>query len=180
MYPCTIETERLLLRRPRQTDAEAIYHRYACDPQVTRYLSWPVHRSIADTENFLRELTERLEAGREYAWAIVERDTGLLCGTIGCGFKPPLAAMGYCLARDVWGRGFAAEAAATVVPIAWSRPEIERLEAYCHTEHVRSARVLEKAGLHFAGVAKAHSVLPAFGEVPQDMLRFVMERPRGT
>jgi len=49
----TIETERLLLRKPKQSDAQAVFHRYASDREVTRYLSWPTHRSVADTLAFL-------------------------------------------------------------------------------------------------------------------------------
>ena len=49
----TIETERLLLRRPRSSDAQMIFQRYASDHEVTRYLSWPTHRSVVDTLAFL-------------------------------------------------------------------------------------------------------------------------------
>src|SRR3974390_1278438 len=51
--PETMETDRLLLRRPRQSDAQAVFHRYASDHEVTRYLSWPTHRNVADTLAFL-------------------------------------------------------------------------------------------------------------------------------
>jgi ribosomal-protein-alanine N-acetyltransferase len=43
-----IETERLVLRRPSADDGEAVFTRYASDPEVTRYVSWPRHRSLAD------------------------------------------------------------------------------------------------------------------------------------
>jgi hypothetical protein len=42
----------LTLRRPRTTDAAAIPQSYAGDPDVTRLLAWPRHRSIADTLAF--------------------------------------------------------------------------------------------------------------------------------
>jgi RimJ/RimL family protein N-acetyltransferase len=51
--PETIETNRLLLRRPVPTHAEAIFTRYASDPEVTRYLSWPRHGTIEQTKAFL-------------------------------------------------------------------------------------------------------------------------------
>ena len=44
--PKTIETRRLLLRKPALSDAEAIFERYAADPVVTRYMSWPTHRTL--------------------------------------------------------------------------------------------------------------------------------------
>jgi hypothetical protein len=41
-------TEGLTLRRPRTTDAGASLQSYAGDPDMTRLLAWPRHRSIAD------------------------------------------------------------------------------------------------------------------------------------
>src|SRR5688572_19288290 len=51
--PDTIQTPRLVLRRPRPEDAEAIFARYASDREVTRYVGWPVHTSVEDTRTFL-------------------------------------------------------------------------------------------------------------------------------
>ena len=48
-----IETARLRLRKPARPDAEAIFASYAGDPLVTKYLSWPTHRTLADTSAFL-------------------------------------------------------------------------------------------------------------------------------
>jgi [ribosomal protein S5]-alanine N-acetyltransferase len=48
-----IETARLVLRRPTAMDAEAIFSRYAGDPEVTRFLSWPTHLTTDETRGFL-------------------------------------------------------------------------------------------------------------------------------
>ena len=48
-----LETERLILRRPRYDDARAIFDRYASDGEVTHYLSWRRHHSIEDAEVFV-------------------------------------------------------------------------------------------------------------------------------
>ena len=48
-----IETERLLLRPPTREDTQAIFERYASDAEVTRYLGWPTHTSVQDTEAFV-------------------------------------------------------------------------------------------------------------------------------
>ena len=41
-----IETPRLILRPFAAEDAEAMYHNWACDPEVTKFLSWPAYRSV--------------------------------------------------------------------------------------------------------------------------------------
>jgi [ribosomal protein S5]-alanine N-acetyltransferase len=47
--PERLFTERLTLRRPRTTDAAAILQSYAGNPDVTRLLAWPRHRSTEDS-----------------------------------------------------------------------------------------------------------------------------------
>ena len=49
----TIETERLILRRLEEADAEAIYRNWASDPEVTRFLTWPTHTDINVTKYVL-------------------------------------------------------------------------------------------------------------------------------
>lgn len=56
-----LRTDRLLLRQPREDDASAVFEAFGADPEVTRYLAWPRHRSIADAE---AGLTARLEWSR--------------------------------------------------------------------------------------------------------------------
>src|SRR5262249_10156762 len=56
--PQEIRTERLYLRRPKLGDVGAIFSRYASDPEVTRYLGWPRHRTPRQTEAFL-EFSDR-------------------------------------------------------------------------------------------------------------------------
>jgi hypothetical protein len=51
--PEFFETVRLVLQRPRPTDIEAIFTRYASDPDVTRFVAWSRHKSLGDTEAFI-------------------------------------------------------------------------------------------------------------------------------
>jgi [ribosomal protein S5]-alanine N-acetyltransferase len=64
--PDHLTTERLFLRRPLRSDAELIYTRYASDPEVIKFVSWPCHTSIEHTQSFLDfsdEQWERWPAG---------------------------------------------------------------------------------------------------------------------
>ena len=49
----TIETKRLVLRRFQPGDGRYMFENWASDPQVTQYLTWPAHSSIAVTEIFI-------------------------------------------------------------------------------------------------------------------------------
>lgn len=160
--PETIETARLLLRKPKAGDAEAIFRRYAGDPLATRYLSWPTHRSVTDTAAFLswsdREW-ERWPAGPYLVLARNGLNESLLGGT-GLAFAAPdAAATGYILAQDAWGQGFATEALTAMVELA-RQTGVRRLEAICHANHAASARVLEKCGFRREGKLPGHTEFP--------------------
>ncbi len=116
--PEVIETARLFLRKPVPGDAEAIFRRYAADPVVTRYLSWPTHRSVADTQAFLTwsdEEWDRWPAGPYLVFAR-EGELGALLGGTGLSFKSSSRAItGYVFARDAWEKGFATESLQAMV-----------------------------------------------------------------
>jgi RimJ/RimL family protein N-acetyltransferase len=158
--PSTIETARLLLRKPTINDAEAIFERYASDPIVTRYMSWPTHRTVADTCAFLAWSEADWELWPAGSYLVFSRVDGILLGGTGLTFKTPVfAATGYVLAQDAWGRGYATEALQAMVELGRTMG-VRRLEAVCHVEHLASARVMEKCGFVSEGVRQEHTEFP--------------------
>jgi len=142
--PQHVTAERLLLRRPTQSDASLIFARYASDPAVTRYLSWPRHQSIEQTYEFLSFSDSEWEAWPAGPYLIESRHSGLLLGSTGFKFSGPgEAETGYVLAGDAWHQGYATEALLALMTLC--EPLGIRLAwAWCHHEHVASQRVLEK------------------------------------
>jgi RimJ/RimL family protein N-acetyltransferase len=154
------ETARLLLRRPRPADAEAVFARYASDPDVTRLLSFRRHGSVADTRAFLAWSDTEWERWPAGPYLIESRETGALLGSTGLAFETPRrAATGYVLAKDAWGLGYATEALARVVEIARGCGVV-RLYALCHPDHPASLRVLEKCGFEREGTLRRYAELP--------------------
>jgi ribosomal-protein-alanine N-acetyltransferase len=142
--PPLVETTRLVLSVPVATDAELVFQRYASDVDVTRYLEWPTHRTVADTHAVLAFSAvqwEREGAGPYLIWA---RADGRLLGSTGLGLEPHGQAItGYVLAKDAWGNGYATEALTAVVEVA-TDIGVRRLYAMCHPQHRASQGVLEK------------------------------------
>jgi len=158
--PARLLTDRLVLRRPEATDADAIFARYAGNLVVTRYLSFPTHRSAEDARTFVSLSDAEWERWPAGPFLIESRVDGTLLGGTGLSFETRQRAMtGYVLAQDAWGRGYATEALAVMVTLA-SDVGVRRLFAYCHTEHQLSAHVLEKCGFEREGVLRAHSEFP--------------------
>lgn len=144
--PSRVDTARLALVRPTIDDAAAVFERYASDREVTRFLGWPRHQSIADTHAFLEFSASEWDRWPAGPYLIRSRHDGRLLGGTGLGFEAPDEAVtGYVLARDAWGQGYATEALRAVLDIARGLGNI-RLYALCHPEHPASRRVLEKCG----------------------------------
>ena len=160
MAPERVETERLILRRPRRQDAESIFRCYAADADVTRFLSWPRHESVSATRAFLEFSDAEWQQWPAGPYLVESRQDGALLGGTGLGFETAQrASTGYVFAKDAWGKGYATEALRAVVDVARTIGVV-RLYAICHTEHVVSARVLEKCGFAREGVFRRHTEFP--------------------
>jgi RimJ/RimL family protein N-acetyltransferase len=144
--PARVETERLVLRRPRPDDATGIFERYASDADVVRYLSWPRHTSINDTYAFLTFSDAEWDRWPAGPYVAFRREDDLLVGGTGLAFDAPCRAMtGYVLARDAWGQGYATEMLRAMVELARAC-RVADLYAFCHETHRASSHVLEKVG----------------------------------
>jgi len=144
--PPLVETPRLVLSAPVATDAELMFERYAGDDEVTKYLGWPTHRTVADTQEFLALSAVQWERQGAGPYLIWDRADGRLLGSTGLGLDlGGQAITGYVLATDAWGKGYATEALTAVVGVA-TDIGVRRLYAVCHPQHRASWRVLEKCG----------------------------------
>jgi RimJ/RimL family protein N-acetyltransferase len=155
-----LETERLILRPPRAEDARRVFERYASDPRVTKYLGWPTHRGVEDTQAFLAFSDAEWDRWPAGPMLIESRANGALLGATGLSFENPRqAATGYVLAHDSWGFGYASEALAAMRDLA-SRLGVTRLYALCHPDHRASSRVLDKCGFALEGTLDGRAEFP--------------------
>ncbi|MGH9518828.1 MAG: GNAT family N-acetyltransferase [Terriglobales bacterium] len=145
-----LRTERLWLRGWRPGDLEA-FCRLNADPEVMRY--------------FPRVLTEeesRAEAARIAAhferhafgvWAVEIPGVGEHAGFVGISVPAfeahftPCVEIGWRLAPEYWGRGFATEAARAVLEFGFGRLGLEEIVAFTVPANTRSRRVMEKLGM---------------------------------
>jgi RimJ/RimL family protein N-acetyltransferase len=155
-----LETDRLLLRKPRPEDGESIYLRYASDPDVTRLVGWPRHLSLEDTRAFIAYSDAEWQRWAVGPYLIELRASGQLLGSTGLALETRFrAATGYVLAKDAWGFGYATEALGRVVELARA-VGVRRLYALCHPENAASVRVLDKCGFAREALLLYHSEFP--------------------
>ncbi len=151
----TLETDRLILRKFTPEDAEDMYENWASDPEVTKYLTWPVHTSVDVTKKLLEIWVQRYRDDNSYNWAIEYKETGRVIGNISVvklNEAVESADMGYCMSRALWGRGIMPEALKAVIAFLFDEVGLNRIAA-CHDPgNSKSGRVMEKAGMKLEGV----------------------------
>jgi RimJ/RimL family protein N-acetyltransferase len=145
-----LRTNRLLLRRSRPEDSDAI-SAYRSDPNVHRYQGW----ERTDVDGIRRQIEEMAQRapGEPGGWvqlSVEERDAGRLVGDVGLNSvdgDPGVIEIGYTIAPLYQGRGYATEAVAALVAYALDALEADVVRAYASAENLASIRVAEKVGL---------------------------------
>jgi [ribosomal protein S5]-alanine N-acetyltransferase len=167
--PEEFRTERLVLRRPRLEDADAVFANYAQDPEVTRYLTWPPHTDVSQTRFFMENRLRAWESGEAYEWVFTQSGDDTAIGMMAVRLEGHKANLGYVLARAYWGRGIVTEAVQPIVDWLMDQPEIFRVWAVCDVNNPASARVMEKVGMVYEGTLKRWTFRPG-QSVPSDCL----------
>jgi RimJ/RimL family protein N-acetyltransferase len=122
MRAVTFRTERLQLRSATAADIDA-FHRILGDPKAMTYWSSVPHRSVAETEAWVRAMIAIPPGeGEDF---VVEHQ-GEVIGKAGLTRFPQI---GFILHPDHWGKGFAAEALRFVIDRAFRVHRLERIEA---------------------------------------------------
>jgi RimJ/RimL family protein N-acetyltransferase len=145
-----LRTERLLLRRWREADREP-FARLNADPEVMEHFPSPLTRAESDA------MVDRLDAHlAEHGWGLwaVERlDDGELLGFTGLATPrfdarfTPAVEVGWRLARHAWGRGYATEAARSVLAHAFDALGLDEVVSFTATSNARSIAVMERLGM---------------------------------
>ena len=144
-----LETERLILRNLTPEDYRAVF-RWCGDPDVARYMVYPVYTKEEDVKAWLETLNP--DDPDDYDAGIVLKSTGELIGS-GCLYYRPeddLWTIGYNLRKDQWGNGYAGEMIRAVLKLVRSQREVRGIQGTFAKANSRSRRVMEKLGMTYA------------------------------
>lgn len=155
-----LETDRLLLRPMRMSDARDLFA-YARDPEVSRHVLWEPHQSISDSRQMLRAVRWQYHRGLPSSFAIALRESGRMIGTIGfmwINTEYRSAEVGYSLARSYWNQGLMTEALKKVLSFGFDTLRLNRIEAQHETDNPASGRVMARCGMRYEGTMRQRIV----------------------
>jgi RimJ/RimL family protein N-acetyltransferase len=152
-----LETERLRLRGFSEADLDA-WAAICADPEVMRWIGEPAGMSRERAWRDMAYMLGHWELRGFGQWAIVERDRGALVGRTGL-IRPegwPGVEVGWVIARERWGRGYAPEAAAAAVD--WGRAAfgLDHVISLIEDHNGASQRVAAKLGMRVEGRTRIH------------------------
>lgn len=147
-------TDRLALRRWRAEDREP-FAAINADPEVMRFIGTGALVARGSSDELITRLEHEWETRGFGLWAVSARDDpdGRLLGFCGLTvpmFLPsvlPAVEVGWRLAREAWGRGYATEAARAAVAFGFEEHGIEEILSIVDPDNERSLRVCTKLGM---------------------------------
>ena len=145
------ETERLILRRWADSDAESLYE-YAKDPDVGLIAGWPAHQNIEESREVIRNVLN----GRE-AYAVCLKTDNRAIGAIELKLnghtdlteRDDECELGYWLGKPFWGQGLMPEAAKEILRHAFEDISMSKVWVGYYEGNTKSKRVQEKCGFRY-------------------------------
>jgi len=143
-----LETERLMLRPVKETDAESIFE-YARDPDIGPIAGWPPHKSVEES----LEVVKNVLNGRE-CYGICEKGSDKVIGVVELKLngrtdmteRDDECELGYWLGKPFWGRGYMPEAVAELIRYAFENLGMMTIWCGYYDGNSKSKRVQEKLG----------------------------------
>jgi RimJ/RimL family protein N-acetyltransferase len=151
IVPDRIETERLVVRAYRDTDAGAIIEAIEeSRAELTAWMDWaPAMRTVDDARRFLARVRPAWEAGEDFGMGIFLRESGRYLG--GTGYhrgnrEIPSLEVGYWMRTSEVGRGYVREAVIALTQVGFRQLGLRRMVITCASTNDRSRRVAEACG----------------------------------
>lgn len=166
--PRSFETDRLLARLPRASDAALLFSAYTSDPTVSRFMMWTPHQSVTETERFIGDCIAGVKTGMRFPYVLSAKDKpNDPIGMLEARALQHTVDLGYVLAPRYWGQGLMPEAVRGLTEWALSQERFYRVQAFCDVENKASQRTLEKAGFVQEGRHERYVVHPNLSPEPR-------------
>ena len=148
-----LQTERLILRRFVESDAEAMFQNWASSAENLTYVTWNPHPDVEVTRNSIRNWVSSYINPNYYKWAIcLKENPEQVIGDISIveiHEEDSSCEIGYVLGKNYWGLGMMTEALKAVLDFCFTQAGFQEVKARYASLNPASGRVMEKAGMSY-------------------------------
>jgi ribosomal-protein-alanine N-acetyltransferase len=154
----TLRTERLILRPFELSDAKIVQEKAGNKAIADTTVNIPHPYPDGVAEEWISTHQPRFESGELVNYAITLEKTGELIGAVGLVVNKKFnhAELGFWIDKDLWGRGYATEAARAVMDYGFNKVGLHRIFAEHMTRNPASGKVMRKLGMREEGLLKEH------------------------
>lgn len=150
-----LETERLILRRYKETDIDALFE-IITDERLATYIKFPKLTKEEELE-YVKDTIKNADESKYEKWIIEIKDTQEIAGNIDVNTvnkKHNYCNVGYTIRYNYWGNGYAAEALKAISDYLLKERNYYLVECYCNELNIQSSKVMKKAGFIKDGYIK--------------------------
>lgn len=147
-----VESENLILREIRVDDAADLFNYYS-NEAVYRYLDWYGPESIEKAEEIIKIWRQGYDEGWIIRFAIVSKKTNKIIGTVFLSefYEGVRGEIGYELSEAYWRQGIMTEVLNNILPLAFDKIGLIRIQAFVNTLNIASKTLLKKVGFKEEG-----------------------------
>lgn len=153
------ETERLFLRQWRASDFEP-FAQINADPKVMEFFPTPLDRDRSD--GIAKKCMSLIEERGWGFWAVELKESGVFLGFVGLHVPiaelpfSPCVEIGWRLAYEYWGNGFATEAAKESLRVGFELLRLPEIVSFAVVGNIRSRNVMKRIGMHNTSITFEH------------------------
>ena len=148
------ETDRLVLRQWQEGEADKLFTMLQ-KPEVNHYLQVFNIAKRENVDSLVNRGTQSINANGYGYFACEEKQSGEFIGYVGLNYIPiqekpfPCFTLSWVLDSTSWGKGYATEAAALLIKLAFDKFGIEELCACTVELNEKSRKVMERIGMKY-------------------------------
>ena len=150
-----LETERLVLRKFKQSDAKELIDGFI-NQQEFLYYTNKKPMNLEEEKLALKNINEKYQDKNYYNWLITLKDTNNIIGAVNfhVNLRNDSVMFNYAIDNRYTGNGYMTEALNCIKEFVFNKMRVHRFEGGCAEKNIASRRVMEKCGLEKEGVLR--------------------------
>lgn len=153
----TLQSERLILRKYEEKDADELYNGYMNQEEFLYYAN-KENKTLEEIQDLIKSKIERYQNDDYYNWVITLKETGNIIGSINLNVDKynDSVQFNYAIDNRYTNKGYMTEALNEMKRFCLNDLKVNRFQGGCCIENIASKRVMEKCGMQYEGKLRSY------------------------